>query len=170
MPAMAKTRPAKPPRRNHAKALGIGLGALFLVVGLALLAAAIVPATLDHLRAARVASAGVDAEGMVLVKRREDAGRLVAGNASVPLFDYFVRYRFPAGAVQAEGTARISRDTWGALEEREPIAVRYLRDDPGTSRVEGQLPPAGFSEIILGAVGVLFAAIGGLLAYKLARA
>ena len=167
---MAKTRPAKPPRRNHARALGIGLGALFLVVGLALLAAAIVPATLDHLRAARVASAGVDAEGMVLVKRREEAGRLVVANASAPLFEYFVRYRFPAGSAQAQGTARVSRETWGALEEREPIAVRYLRDDPGTSRVEGQLGPTGSSAIILGAVGVLFAAIGGFLAYNLVRA
>jgi hypothetical protein len=167
---MAKTRAGKPPRRNHAKALGIGFGALFVLLGIALLAGAVVPAVLDHLRESRVAADGVDAEGMVLVKRREEAGRLTASNASVPLFDYLVRYRFPVGAgAQAEGTARVSREAWGALEEREPIAVRYVRGEPGTSRVEGQVSPTDVSAIILGVVGALFTAVGGAFVYGVAR-
>jgi hypothetical protein len=168
---MARTRTGKPARRNHAKALGIGLGALFLVVGLALLAGAVVPAALDHQRESRVEAEGVNAEGMVLAKYRESGGRITAGAASAPLFEYFVRYRFPVGAgAQAEGTARVSREIWGALEEREPIEVRYVRDDPGTSRVDGQLSETGVSAIVLGAVGALFTVIGGAFVYGLARA
>jgi len=167
---MARKQPGKGPRRNHAKALGLGLGALFVTVGIALLAGAVVPAALDHARASRVEAGGVEAEGIVLTKHREAAGRITVANASAPLFEYFVRYRFPAGAgVQAEGTARVSREAWGALEEREPIAVRYVRDDPGTSRVEGQLSPAGMSAFILGAVGALFVVVGGFFIYGLAR-
>lgn len=166
---MGKTPAGRPPRPNHAKALGIGLGALFLAAGLALIAGAVVPIVLDHLRESRIAAEGADAEGMVLVKRREEAGRLTVANASVPLFEYFVRYRFPVGGGQAEGTARVSRETWAALEEREAIAVRYLRDEAGTSRVEGQMPPTGGSAIVLAAVGAILAAVGGALLYGLAR-
>jgi hypothetical protein len=167
---MAKPTTGKPPRRNHAKALGIGLGVLFLMVGLGLLAGAIVPATLDHLRASRVEAEGVNAEGIVLTKAREAAGRLSVGAASAPLFEYFVRYRFPLGATQAEGTARVSREKGGAPEEREPIAVRYVRGDPQSSRVDGQLPPTGVSALVLAVVGAIFTAVGGGLVYGLARA
>ena len=168
---MTRTRSRPRPASRNAKRFAIAFAGLFLLVGLACLAAAAVPAWIDHRHARQVETGAVRAVGMVLTKSRESAGQVAVPGAGKTVFEYFVRYRFPVrGGTQAEGTARVTPEAWGMLEERGPIEVRYVEGDPATSAVPGQLAPhGGLSPLIFGVVGALFAAIGGFMLFIILR-
>jgi hypothetical protein len=78
---------------------------------------------------------------------------------------YRVTYRFTTPHERVvEGHSSVSRDTWEALTEEGPVAVRYLPQDPTTNRLEGESDWL-FALIFLG-FGCVFAPVGGVLVLK----
>jgi len=82
---------------------------------------------------------------------------------------YMVNYQFRAedGALR-EGLQEVSVEEWEGLHDGQPFRVRYLRDDPATSRSAEDsdwTDPYAF-----GGFGVIFGTIGGvLLIHRLLR-
>jgi Protein of unknown function (DUF3592) len=78
---------------------------------------------------------------------------------------YRVTYRFSTPHEQlVEGHATVSRNTWDALTEEGPVAVRYLPQAPTTNRLEGE--SAWFLALIFLGLGGVFAPVGGVLLLK----
>jgi len=88
-----------------------------------------------------------------------------------PLIGYSVGYRFTTRTGQKiESDAKVSAEEWSDLDERGPIKVRYLPDDPQVSHVTGQLRNIGRMETILfTGLGAGFAALGGLMLFIMLR-
>ena len=168
---MTTTRSRPRPASRNAKRLAAGFAGLFLCVGLACLAAVALPAWSDHRHARQVEANAVRAVGMVLTKDRQRAGEVAVPGAGRDVFEYFVRYRFAAaGGKQVEGTARVTPEAWGMLEERGPIEVRYVEGDPAVSAVPGQLASQGaLASIIFAVVGTIFTAVGGFILFMVSR-
>jgi Protein of unknown function (DUF3592) len=81
---------------------------------------------------------------------------------------YRVTYRFTIPHEQlVEGHATVSRNTWDALTEEGPVAVRYLPQAPTTNRLEGE--SAWFLALIFLGLGSVFAPVGGVVLFKAVR-
>jgi Protein of unknown function (DUF3592) len=81
---------------------------------------------------------------------------------------YRVTYRFTTPHEQRiEGQGTVSRDTWDALTEEGPVAVRYLPQAPTTNRLEGESD--WFLALIFLSLGGVFAPVGGVVLLKAVR-
>jgi hypothetical protein len=142
----------------------LAFGALFALVGLICLIAAWLPVWNDYRHGKQFAANGAVALGMVLTKTRSRAGSVMVLGVTKVTFEYTVRYRFTTStARQIEAEAKVTPEQWDLLEERGPIKVRYLQDDPNTSHVSGQESSRSWMErLILSLVGGAFTAVGGL--------
>jgi hypothetical protein len=125
-------------------------GAIWLCVGLALLAGGVVFAATEAQYADAVATTGL-VLGKDIVPADSDSST-----------EYRVRYRFTTdNGETVEGDEAVSVEAWEALVERGPIVVYYLPARPGASRLSAGADPTG--PLIFGLMGIIFGGIGGIL-------
>jgi hypothetical protein len=141
------------------------IGSLFALIGLASLTAAWFPVWNEYRHGKQFAANGGVALGLVLTKSRASAGSVTVLGFTKQLENYFVRYRFtvPTGR-QIVSDARVTPEQWAILEERGPIKVRYLPDDPETNHVSGQESRRSRLEtLIFTLLGAGFTGLGALM-------
>src|SRR4051812_34723970 len=135
---------------------GLAFGCLFALIGLICLTAAWLPVWNDHRHGKQFATNGAVALGMVLTKTRSSAGSVMVLGVTKEIFEYAVRYRFTTGTGRTmEAEAKVTPEQWALLEERGPIKVRYLAEDPGTTHVSGQQSSRSWLERLI------FSLLGG---------
>jgi hypothetical protein len=137
----------------------LSVGSLFLVIGISV--------GVHQMRVNdRLEKEGRTVDGMVLIKEVYTTSSK-GGKRSSP--SYRVTFRFlPREGEMVRGTAEVNTEEWDALEERGPIQVTYLPDQPQSYRVAGQsreiLLPLIFSVIggVVGSIGgfIVFNAMG----------
>jgi Protein of unknown function (DUF3592) len=134
---------------------GAGFGLLFFFGGGALLVEGIG----DFLTERRYSAESRLADAQVTDKSMQQAER--SGRRST---EYAVRYRFAtADGAAAEGRAVLEANEWEAAKPGDRIRVRYLPDEPQTSRRHdegGYLVPS-----VMLAVGAVFALFGAFVAW-----
>jgi hypothetical protein len=138
----------------------------------ACLAVAAVPAWNDYRHEKEFAANSALAMGKVLTKTRSRAGSVTVLGVTKDVIEYSVRYRFatPSGK-QVEGTAKVTPEEWGILEERGPVKIRYLPDHPETSHVPGQQSSQSWMErLIFTLIGGGFTAFGSILLFFVLKA
>jgi hypothetical protein len=128
----------------------LGVGAPFLAFGIWI-------AIDGARRSARLEREGRAAEGIVLVKevREEDSG---------PSFRISFRFS-PPGQGPITREAEVSEEAWDALEERGPIAVTYLPENPRRHRVSGEKKEF-LLPLIFGILGGVLTCLGGMVLLK----
>jgi Protein of unknown function (DUF3592) len=128
-------------------------GGIWLAVGVPFLLIGIYAAATVVSGDRRLEAAGRPVEGMVLEKWISTSR---SSHGSGTTRQYRVRYRFEAaGGELVEDEAQVGADAWDRLEERGPVAVTYLPDDPHIHRIQGE-----DSGLVLGAI---FSGVGGVL-------
>lgn len=135
---------------------GFGIGAVFFFAG----CGATIDGIGELLKERRYAAAGKNAEARIVSKQVDEAQR--GGRSRT---EYVALYRFdtPEGA-KGEGRAVLEVAAWEAARPGDRLAVRYLPDEPGSSRPTGE---GGWAYgIIISIVGPLFALIGAFLAWS----
>lgn len=74
-------------------------------------------------------------------------------------YTYHLAYRFtPPGASPVDGSDIIGGDLWSRLSIEDPVAIDYVRSDPGTNRVSDNAPLVVLGVVLL--AGVVFAVVG----------
>lgn len=134
-------------------------GGIWLVIGLPFLLLGAIFAWNELTLESRLKSGGMQAQGMVLVKRW--------GNASDSRFrDFRVEYRFttPGGKTVRSETV-VSERAWQALREREAVSVTYLPDWPRTNRIDGRVVQWVMPVVFCG-VGAMLTLLGGFVMLK----
>lgn len=162
----------EPTRHSGVRMLGnrdlnplLAVGAIFLLVGLPLLAVGVSFARDQYLRSHGLVRTGMIATGMVMTKSRGTTSDWTGFGYT---YNYHVTYRFPAsrGDVVSD-EAEVDESTWEGLTERGPIRVRYLPDAPQHHVVDGQRGN-WIGVIVFNGMGGLFTAIGvALIAFGL---
>lgn len=145
----------------------LAFGGLFALVGMLFLTTAWLPVWNDYRHGKQFATRGALSSGMVLTKSRESAGSVMVLGYTEHLVDYWVRYRFTTqGGQKIEDDAKVTPEEWGFLQERGPVNVRYLPDDPETSHVSGQKSSRNRMETpIFTLLGAVFSAVGGFMVF-----
>jgi len=161
--ARVKRKPSSA-KSTRMSRFALAFGGLFAVIGLICLTVAWLPVWNDYRHGRQFAANGALALGMVLTKTRSSAGSVMVLGVTKEIFDYSVRYRFATSTGRKmEAEAKVTPEQWGLLEERGPIKVRYLADDPETTHISGQQSSRSWMErLIFSLVGGGFAAFGGL--------
>jgi len=132
------------------------IGSLFLVVGLSV---GVHRYNIED----RLMKEGRTVEGMVLTKKIHTASRK-QGKRSSP--SYRVTFQFvPTQGASIDGTAEVKMEVWDSLEERGPIQVTYLPDEPEHYRVEGQTS-GWVLPMVFAAIGGLLAPVGGFMFFR----
>jgi hypothetical protein len=134
----------------------LSVGSLFLVLGLSV--------GVHQMRVNdRLEKEGRTVEGVVLTKEVSTTSRK-GGKRSSP--SYRVTFRFlPREGESVRGAAEVDEEDWDALEERGPIQVTYLPDQPQSYRVAGQSKGV-LLLLIFSIVGGVISSIGGFLVYN----
>lgn len=129
-------------------------GGIWLAVGLLFLGVGAGIALNRSSEDARLASSGVETEGIVLVKERAERG----GSAS-----YHVQFRFPGPQGKpVHGSAELAPDAWNELVERGRISIVYLPLDPALHRVRGQTSDQAWLAVVFPLIGGTLAIVGAL--------
>jgi len=130
-------------------------GSPFLIIGLSIGA--------QHIYVNnRLVAEGWTVDGMVLTKAityssSDSSSRNGSRNPT-----YHVTFRFLTRGELVTGEAEVTRDTWDALVEREPIQVTYVLDAPQHHRVEGQ-PSGWLVPVSFTVLGGFFTSLGGFI-------
>jgi hypothetical protein len=83
----------------------------------------------------RYERAGITVDGVVVSKQ--------TGRDAKNLSNYYIEYRFVGPDGQARtGTEKVLGPFWRSLQEGGPVPVQYMRDDPSTHRIPGQVARA----------------------------
>lgn len=134
----------------------LSVGGLFLVVGVSV---GIHQMRVDD----RLEKEGRTVKGMVLTKEIYTTSSK-SGSRSSP--SYRVTFRFtPREGEAVRGAADVNAEDWDALEERGPIQVTYLPDQPQSHRVFGQSKEI-LLPLIFGVVGGVVGSIGGFIVFN----
>jgi hypothetical protein len=134
----------------------LSVGLVFLVVGVSV---GIHRMSVDE----RLEREGRTVDGMVLTKEiyRKSSK---SGNSSSP--SYRVTFRFvPRDGEIVEGTADVTAEDWDVLEERGPVQVMYLPDEPQSHRIHGQSDDTVLP-IVFGVVGGVIGSLGGFVVFN----
>ena len=132
----------------------LSVGSLFLVIGIS----NGVHGIMVH---DRLEKEGRTTKGMVLTKEVYTTSSK-SGSRSSP--SYRVTFRFvPREGEAVRGTADVNIEDWDALEERGPIRVTYLPDQPQSHRVLGQSKAEVVLPLVFSAVGGVLSLIGGVI-------
>ena len=134
----------------------LSVGLVFLVVGVSV---GIHRMSVDE----RLEREGRTVDGMVLTKEiyRKSSK---SGNSSSP--SYRVTFRFvPRDGEIVEGTADVTAEDWDVLEERGPVQVMYLPDEPQSHRIHGQSDDIVLP-IVFGVVGGVIGSLGGFVVFN----
>jgi len=145
----------------------LAFASLFALIGLIFLTAAWLPVWNDYRHGKQFAANGALALAMVLTRSRASAGSETVLGIRKQLTDYSIRYRFTTHSGQTiEGDAQVTPEEWGFLQERGPVEVRYLPDDPLTNHVSGQVSSRShMATAVFTLIGAVFTAVGGLMAF-----
>lgn len=134
----------------------LSVGTIFLVVGVS---AGIYRSMLND----RLDKEGRTVDGVVLTKEIHTTSNK-KGSRSSP--SYRVAFRFvPREGETVRGTADVTTEEWDLLEERGPIQVTYLPEQPQTYRVAGQSQDV-LLPLIFGVVGGVIGALGGFIVFN----
>jgi hypothetical protein len=146
-----------------ARTFWIWFGGTWFAVGLLFLAIAIAVGVNRASIDARLAADGLDTRGVVL-------GKEIASSGSSRSRTYRVMFRFAdeRGAA-VPGSAELTPEAWDALVELGPIELRYLPSDPAIHRVRGERDTDTVLFLVLGAVGLVLAGVGGVLLLRAVR-
>ncbi len=132
------------------------VGTIFLVVGVSV---GVYRSQLND----RLDKEGRTVDGIVLTKEIYTTSNK-RGSRSSP--SYRVAFRFvPREGEMVRGTADVTTEEWDLLEERGPIQVTYLPEQPQSYRVTGQSQDV-LLPIIFGVVGGVVGSIGGFIVYN----
>lgn len=128
-------------------------GGIWLAFGLVFLGIGVGVGVQQGRRARQMDTQGRITQGMVLTKR------IAEGNADDSSTSYYVEFRFetPSGT-RVRGSSKVDSRTWDRLDERGPIEVTYLPDDPYRYRVAGQSSSL-FLPWLFGGLGTVFTAL-----------
>ncbi|HSA61104.1 MAG TPA: DUF3592 domain-containing protein [Nitrospiraceae bacterium] len=134
----------------------LSVGSLFLVIG--------VSVGVHQMRVNdRLEKEGRTVDGMVLTKEVHGKSSK-SGKQSSP--SYRVTFRFlPREGEPVLGTADVNAEDWDVLEERGPIPVTYLPDQPQSYRVIGQIKEV-LLPFIFSVVGGVIGSIGGFIVFN----
>ncbi|GIW55634.1 MAG: hypothetical protein KatS3mg082_2038 [Nitrospiraceae bacterium] len=135
----------------------LSVGGLFLLIGVSIW---IDRASVSN----RLEKEGRTVEGIVLAKeiRRSSAKR---GSSSSP--SYYVAFRFvPLQGELVRGETQVSKDVWDTLEERGPIRVTYLPDQPDTYRVADRSGEDIVLPLVFSALGGILTVLGGFVVFN----
>lgn len=134
----------------------LSVGSLFLVVGLSV---GIYRSNLND----RLDKEGRTVEGIVLTKAiHTSSGK--SGKRSSP--SYRVTFQFvPREGETVRRTADVNAEAWDVLQERGPIQVTYLPDQPESHRIHGQSMEIVLP-LVFGVVGGVVGSIGGFLVFN----
>jgi Protein of unknown function (DUF3592) len=148
-------------------------GAVWLLVGVALLFAGLAAARSERATEALFARDALPAEGIVAAKSivTESSG---SGSSRRRTTKYRVTLRFTAASGdEVVGIADVGSSTWDSLVEQGPVAVTYVASRPWLYRVAGEGTgwSASIGTYILFGFGAVATALGGgVLAYALRHA
>lgn len=132
----------------------LSVGSLFLVIGIWVGVHRIMVND-------RLEKEGRTTKGMVLTKEVYSTSSK-SGSQSSP--SYRITFRFtPREAETVRGTAEVNAEDWDVLEERGPIQVTYLPDQPQSHRVLGQSKTEIVLPLVFGVVGGILSSIGGFI-------
>jgi hypothetical protein len=134
----------------------LSVGSLFLVIGISV--------GVHQMRVSdRLEKEGRTVEGIVLTKEiHTSSGK--KGKRSSP--SYRVTFRFvPREGQAVQGSADVSAEEWDTFEERGPIQVTYLPDQPQSFRIAGQSKGIVLP-LVFGVVGGVAGSIGGFIVFN----
>lgn len=140
------------------------VGTLFSIVGLVFLILGLRATMEEH----AYKTHGREVQAVVL-----DKTLIRADHQDHPRTQYLLTYRFTsADGTETNGTADVPVEEWERLEAGQKLAVTYLSDDPGSSRLPGG--NEWIAAMVFSFIGGVFTLLGGGLAFvdgrKLVRA
>jgi hypothetical protein len=136
----------------------LSVGAVFFVVGSSV-------GVYQSMLSDRLDKKGRTVDGVVLTKEISTTSTKSGTRSST---SYRVTFRFvPRVGEAVRGTADLTKEEWDALEERGPIQVTYLPDQPESYRVPGQSKEI-ILPLIFGGVGAVVGSIGGFIVFNAA--
>lgn len=136
----------------------LSVGTLFFVVGLSV-------GVYQSMLSDRLEKEGQTVTGIVLTKEVHSTKSKSGSRSST---SYNITFRFaPREGEIVRGTAGVNAEDWDALEERGPIQVTYLPDQPQSNRVAGQSIEV-LLPLIFSVVGAVVGSIGGFIVFNAA--
>lgn len=138
----------------------IWFGGIWLAVGVPFLAGGLYAGWQEFTIDERLEHDGMVARGMVVSKQIRHGS-----SGSEP--DYKVTFRFntPDGAT-IRSEAAVDGQTWDALVEREPVAVRFLPDSPRQHRIPGRQSEHWILAAMFTGLGGLITVLGGFVVWR----
>ncbi len=148
------------------KTFWLWFGGIWLSVGTLLFVTGLSVGAYRSMLSDRLENKGRTVDGMVLIKEVYRTSSK-SGKRSSPA--YRVTFRFvPREGEIVRGTADVNAEDWDALEERGPIRVTYLLDQPQSYRVVGQRQETVLP-LVFGVVGAAVGSIGGFIVFNAVR-
>ena len=142
-----------------AKDFWLWFGGIWLLAGLPICLTGLYQGMQHQRISALLDTQGRTVEGMVLTKSITSSG---SGNRRNSTPTYRITFRFTTAGGLMTGQAKVTRNTWDRLVEREPLSVTYLSDELQHYRVEGQASGWTAPVLMTGGGGII-ATIGGFL-------